>query len=43
MKVNALLARLDDGKMVKFLDFSRNFLKPDGTLDRTIFIIYATG
>jgi len=36
-KVNALLAHLDDGKMVKFLDFSSKFLKPDGTLDRTVF------
>jgi lysophospholipase L1-like esterase len=36
-KVNTLLARLDDGKMVKFLDFSSKFLKPDGTLDRTVF------
>ena len=35
--VNAYLARLDDGKMVKFLDFSGKFLKPDGTLDRTNF------
>ena len=35
--VNAYLAKLDDGKMVKFLDFSSKFLKPDGTLDRTNF------
>jgi len=35
--VNALLARLDDGKMVRFLDFGSKFLKPDGKLDRTIF------
>lgn len=35
--VNAILARLDDGKMVKFLDFSRKFLKPDGTLDKAVF------
>lgn len=36
-KVNVLLARLDDGKMVKFLDFGSKFLTPEGTLDRTIF------
>ena len=30
---NALLAKLDDGKMVKYIDFSSKFLKPDGTLD----------
>jgi len=35
--VNAILAKLDDGKMVKFLDFSSKFLKSDGTLDRTVF------
>jgi lysophospholipase L1-like esterase len=30
--VNGYLAKLDDGKMVKYLDFNRQFLNPDGSL-----------
>jgi len=36
-EVNAGIAKLDDGKMVKFLDLGTNFLEPDGTLSRDIF------
>jgi len=34
--VNAALAKLDDGKMVKFMDIGSKFLEPDGTLSRNI-------
>jgi lysophospholipase L1-like esterase len=34
--VNTVLAKLDDGKMVKFLDIGANFLEADGTLPRSI-------
>jgi lysophospholipase L1-like esterase len=36
-EVNAGLAKLDDGKTVKFLDLGAKFLEPDGTLSRNIF------
>ncbi|HYA79289.1 MAG TPA: GDSL-type esterase/lipase family protein, partial [Candidatus Nitrosopolaris sp.] len=35
-EVNAQLARLADGKMVKFLDPGPGFLEADGTLSREI-------
>jgi lysophospholipase L1-like esterase len=35
--VNALLAKLDDGKMVKYIYFGDQFLKPDGTLNKEWF------
>ena len=34
--VNAGIAKLDDGKMVKFMDIGSKFLAPDGTLSRNI-------
>jgi lysophospholipase L1-like esterase len=36
-QVNALIARLDDGKMVKYVYFGDKFLKPDGLLDPEVF------
>ncbi len=35
-EINTALAKLDDGKMVKFLDIGAKFLEPDGTLPRDI-------
>ena len=34
--VNAAIAKLDDGKMVKYLDLNPKFLEADGTLPRSI-------
>jgi lysophospholipase L1-like esterase len=34
--INAQLARLDDGKMIKFMDIGDKFLQPDGTLPRSL-------
>jgi len=34
--INAQLAKLDDGKTVKFLDIGDKFLEPDGTLPKSI-------
>ncbi len=34
--INAQIAKLDDGKMVKFMDIGSKFLEPDGTLSRKI-------
>ena len=34
--INTLIARLDDGRMVKFLDIGSKFLEFDGTLPRSI-------
>jgi lysophospholipase L1-like esterase len=34
--INTLIAKLDDGKMVKFLDIGPKFLEFDGTLPRSI-------
>ena len=35
-KINAAIAKLDDGKMVKFLDIGPKFLEADGTLPKSI-------
>jgi lysophospholipase L1-like esterase len=35
-EINTALAKLDDGKRVKFLDIGPKFLEPDGTLSRDI-------
>jgi lysophospholipase L1-like esterase len=34
--VNAIIAKLDDGSRVKYLDIGSQFLQPDGTLPKTI-------
>ncbi len=34
--INTVLAKLDDGKMVNFLDIGARFLEPDGTLPKGI-------
>lgn len=34
--INTVIAKLDDGKMVRYLDIGSNFLEDDGTLPRTI-------
>lgn len=35
-EINQSLARLDDGKMINYLDIGPKFLRPDGTLTRDI-------
>ena len=35
-QVNAMIAKLDDGKHIHYLDIGPKFLKPDGTLTRDI-------
>ncbi len=35
-KVNALIAKFDDGKKVHFFDIGAKFLKPDGTLEKSV-------
>jgi len=35
-EINIALAKLDDGKMVKFFDIGPKFLEPDGTLSKEI-------
>ena len=35
-EINTAIAKLDDGKYVKFLDINQKFLEPDGTLSREI-------
>jgi lysophospholipase L1-like esterase len=35
-EINAAIAKLDDGKMIKFLDIGKVFLASDGSLPRTI-------
>ena len=34
--INTVIAKLDDGKMVKYLDIGPNFLETDGTLPKSI-------
>ncbi len=34
--VNAQIAKLDDGKILKYLDISKNFLQDDGTIARDV-------
>ena len=36
-QINDIIAKLDDGKMVTYLDIGGKFLQPDGTLPRTMF------
>ncbi len=36
MKTNEIISKLDDGKMVFYLDIRKKFLKPDGTLGKDI-------
>ncbi len=36
-QTNAYLSKLDDGKMVKYIDFGAGFLNPDGSLNETWF------
>jgi len=36
-QVNAIISRLDDGKMVKYVYFGEKFLRPDGLLDPDVF------
>jgi lysophospholipase L1-like esterase len=35
-RINPVLARLDDGKMIKFLDIGKKFLEADGTLPTSV-------
>jgi lysophospholipase L1-like esterase len=35
-QINAIIAGLDDGKMIKYLDISKSFLTPDGAIPRTL-------
>jgi len=35
-EINAILARLQDGKKIVFIDFGDKFLQPDGTISREI-------
>jgi lysophospholipase L1-like esterase len=35
-EANVAIAKLDDGKMVKFLDLGKKFLDPDGTLPKSV-------
>jgi len=34
--INTVIARLDDGKMVRYLDINANFLESDGTLPKSV-------
>jgi len=35
-QINPVLAKLDDGKMIKFLDIGKKFLDADGTLPKSV-------
>ena len=35
-QINSAIAKLDDGKWVKFMDIGDKFLEPDGTLSKDI-------
>jgi lysophospholipase L1-like esterase len=35
-KVNSIISKLDDGKMIHFMDIGAKFLQPDGTLTKEI-------